>query len=364
MRASRAVVATVFALALGRSADASDPLQFPPVPVSRSLYLLDVPFLHLGPLEELPSPGRSAIGIQVAYGNTFSHSWHATTIKSEFGTLGSPFSRAEAEELHVRHPEDQIFFIDGEVARIAVRGAWRLSERVAVSLEVPFVSFHALRGDKAIEVFHDGLGLQDAQRPNFPRGRFQVVRQRPFGALEFDDRTPASGLGDVVGEVLLRGELPNGMRLGAALSVKAPTGSADDYRGSGSWDGGISVGIGRSFGASRRTNLRLEAGVVRPGPFRGDVPLRLEASTFLRVLAAGQFRIGRKTFASLSVVVEQSPFRKDAVADGSRTAVEIGLGVSRRLGERMLLELGLVENEPRYGDAADIALTLGVRLFP
>ena len=226
------------------------------------------------------------------------------------------------------------------------------------------MSFHALRGDEAIEVFHEGLGLQDAQRPNFPRGRFQVVRQRPFGALELDDRIPASGLGDVVGEVLLRGELPNGTRVGAALSVKAPTGNADDYLGSGSWDAGISLGIGRSFGATRRTNLRLEAGVVRPGPFRGDVPLRVEASTFLRVLAAGQVRIGRRTFASLSVVVEQSPSRQDALGDGSRTAVEIGLGVSRRLGERTLLELGLVENEPQYGDAADIALTIGVRLFP
>jgi hypothetical protein len=352
------------ALALGTSAEASDPLQFPPVPVSRSLYLLDVPFLHLGPLEELPPPGWSALGIQVAYGNTFSHSWHATAIKSEFGTLGRPLSRAEAEELHARHPEDQIFFIDGEVARIAVRGGWRLSERIAVSLEVPFVSFDALRGDRAIEGFHEGFGLHDAQRPNFPRGRFQVVRQRPFGALEFDDRIPASGLGDVVGEVLFRSELANGTRLGAALSVKAPTGSADDYRGSGSWDGGITLGIGRSFGASRRTYLRLEAGVVRPGPFRGDVPLRLEADTFLRVLAAGQLRIGRRTFASLSVVVEQSPFRRDALGDGSLTAVEIGLGVSRTLGERTLLELGLVENAPMFGDAPDIALTLGVRLFP
>ena len=364
MRCSRELAATLIAVALGRGAVAAENPPFPPLPVSRSLYLLDVPFLHLGPLGDLPPPGRSTLAIQLAYGNTFSHSWHATAIKTEFGTLGRSFSREEAEELHRRHPEDQIFYIDGEVARVAVGGAWGVSRHVAVSVDVPFVSFQAFRGDRGIEVFHETLGLRDAERLNFRRGRFQVVRQRPFGTLEFDDRIPASGLGDVTVEVLFRGDLRNDTRFGAALSVKAPTGSANDYRGSGSWDAGINLGVDRSFGASRRTNLRLEGGIVHPGPFRAEVPLQIEVSPFLRMLVAGQVRIGTRTFATLSVGFEQSPFRRDALGDGSSTAVEIGLGVSRKLGERTLVELGLVENEPRHGDASDIALTVGVRVLP
>jgi len=362
------VVARVFAwslvLTVAASAHAEEPLPPPAPPLTRSLYLLDVPFLHFGALERVSASTRPGFDVEIGYANTFSHSWHPNAIKVEFETLGRPFTRAEAEELHLRHSEDAIFFIDGEVTRVALRGSLRLDDALSVALEVPYISFSALHLDSGIESFHKAFGFADSERENFPRGRFQIVRQRPHGPLEFEDQTPSSGLGDATASLRFRREIGPRTSVGADLSLKLPTGSAGNYRGSGSLDAGLLAGVEHRLGATARYALRLETAVVVPGRFRGDTANTLEASTFLRVMAAAQARLGAKTFVSVAGVLEQSPFRTDTIPDEARSAVDVVLGVTRRLSESSSVRLSIDENLSKLGDAADVTVALGFAFRP
>jgi hypothetical protein len=187
------------------------------------------------------------------------------------------------------------------------------------------------------------------------------VRQRPNGALEFDDTTPAAGLGDVVGRVSWRSALADGTRLGADLAVKAPTGDADNYRGSGSWDAGLLLGAEHRFFASRRLGLHLEVGVVDPGRFRGDTPTTIQhVGVFSRILLGADVKVGKKRWLSVSIVREESPYRRDPVGDGSRPSVEVMVGVVRDVTSHARASLSLTENLPPFGDAPDIAAFVGL----
>lgn len=334
----------------------------PPLPVTRSLYVLDVPFLHFGALDlDAPQPGRLVVDVDGAYANTFSHTWHAAGIQREFMTEGQAFPLWQAQKLHERHPQDTIDFIDAEITRVALVGRVGLTPSLTASVEVPWISFTALHLDRAIEDFHKAVGLKDFQRDIFPNGRFQIVRQRPFGALEFDDATPSAGLGDVTGRLTYRTTLSDATRWGAELAVKAPTGSADDFRSSGSWDVGLLAGAEHRFFSSRRLGLHLEAALVEPGRYRGERATTIrDVSLFTRVLLGADVKVGRKRWFSVSVVREDSPFHKDPVGDGARASLEFVFGVVRELSSHARASLSLTENLPSAGDAADVAVLLGV----
>ena len=337
----------------------------PPIPGTRSLYLLDVPFLHFGPQDlSAPRPGTGAFDLQVSYGNTFSHTWHPQAIHNEFQRNGLAFSREEAETLHSRHTEDFIQLVDGEVTRAALRGTWGMSERFSVAVEIPWVSYDALHLEGGIESFHKGLGLYDAQRRNFPADRYVVVRQRASGRLEYEDRMPAAGLSDVTASLRFRDRFASGLCVSADVTLKAPTGDPNEYRGSGSLDAGLLVGALRRFGADGRWGLRAEGGWVVPGSFRSGTVTTFEVTSFARFFVAADARLGRDTFLSLSGTWEQSPFRRDAVGDEAEASVDVTLGLSRRFGGHLLASLALVENVPRWGDSTDVALVLAVKFEP
>ena len=335
-----------------------------PLPGTRSVYVLDVPYLHFGPMDvSSPGPGKLTFDLDVGYGNTFSHTWHPQAIHNEFGRNSLPFSREEAETLHARHPQDFIAFVDADATRVALRAVVGLTPHLSVALEVPYVSFGGLRLDSMIESFHSAVGLYDGERASFPRSRYLVVRQRPFGALEYDDRVPTAGLSDAVATLRYRGETAAGL-LSGDFALKAPTGDADQARGSGSWDAGLLVGALKRFGSGNRFGLRAEAGLVVPGPYRGARATAFDVTAFARFLLAFDVRLGNSTSLAASTTWEQSPFRRDSVGDEAVTAIGFTLGISRRLGEHLVASLAFLENLPQFGDDTDLSLTLAVKFLP
>ncbi len=342
----------VLALFVSRSAPAIE------APGVRSLYPLSLPFLHFGPLRP---EGCSDLDLTFAYANTFSHSWHPNAIKLEMGTQGRPFLRSEAEELHLRHPQDTIYFVDGDVTRVALFGALSLGKGFAIGLEIPWISFGALQLDSAVDGFHRGFGIPDSQRQWFPRGRFQIVLQAPDGPLHFFDRTPSAGLADIVSTLRWRGETAGRWHLGVDLAIKLPSGNPDEFRGSGSVDGGLLLGAWNSFGPRQRWTFQVEGGVVVPGPYRGSLPLPLDPAAFFRLLLGIQFRLGSGTTLSLAGVREQSALHRQNLGDVTATSGEVSLGLAQSLFGQGVLELSITENLPRLGDAPDLVAALRFR---
>ena len=355
-RANAPVIAAAFLLfaAAAGSAEIS-PADATPAFGERSLYLLHAPILFFGPADPADlAPGELKLTLEEAYANSFSETFHARAIHRDRGLKGRPFQESEAEILHEEFPEDAMAFVDGEILRTSLSGRIGLARSFSVGIEVVYVSHNAFTLDHEIESFHSAFGLKDVGRPLFPSGRFVLMLQEPGGALEFDDRSPQSGFGDTT--VTLSYRAPGGgggVRYGFDAAVKAPTGSAREYNGSGSWDGGA-TGFVRWFG--RKWNFGAEAGIVFPGSWKA--PAAVATSSFARICVDANRRFGDRTRAGASLTLEQSPFRSERLSGVSRSGGEVALGLERDFSRRWSSRLTLIENLPSLGDREDVALVL------
>ncbi|MFI5182272.1 MAG: DUF3187 family protein [Thermoanaerobaculia bacterium] len=330
-----------------------------PTPLApRNTYLLALPFLHFGGLTgSPPAPGELRLRVEAIYSNTFSHTFRPDALKLELGTRGLPFTHAEAQMAHDWYGDEVIYFVDSEVLRTALTAELGLSRELSVAVEVPYLTFSAVSADGAILAFHRAFGLGQNERQDFPRGGFEVVLQAPYGPLAFDDRRPAAGFGDISATLKWRHPVGGTALLLTDVSVKAPTGSSDDFRGSGSADVGAMVGLSRTFGPQ---GWFLQGGIVIPGRWKG--PLGLDASPFGRLLAGTSRLLGRRTVVSLSATLEGSPVSGYHLQAVSQPAVEIVVGARRALGTWGSADLTINEHIPRFGDGTDIGIRLGLTL--
>ncbi len=351
------VVAGLLSAAGARPA-AGQPAVDPSPLAPRNTYLLALPFLHFGGLTgSPPAPGELRLRVEAIYSNTFSHTFQPDALKLELGTRGTPFTREEAETIHAWLGNEVMYFVDAEVLRTALTAELGISRELSVEVEVPYLTFSAVSADGAIMAFHRAVGVSQNEREDFPRGAFVVALQTPYGPLAFDDRRPAAGFGDVSATLKWRHALGAGTLLSADVAVKAPTGSADDYRGSGSADVGAMVGLSKMFGPQ---GWFLQAGGVIPGRWKG--PLGLEASAFGRLLAGTSRLFGPRTMVSLAVTLEGTPLSGYSLHAVSQPAMEIVLGARHALGSWGSADLTINEHVPRFGDGTDVGIRLGLTL--
>lgn len=321
----------------------------------RSLYILHAPILFFGPADPADlSPGELTLSFEEAYANSFSETFHARAIHRDRGLKGQPFRQSEAEDLHRGFPDDAIAFVDGELLRTSLSGRIGLARSLSLGLEVVYNSHNAFTLDHAIESFHSTFGLKDVGRTYFPSGQFVVMLQQPGGAMAFDDRGPQSGLGDTTLTISYRAPGEAGpAKFGLDAAIKAPTGRARDYNGSGSWDAGVAAFV-RRYG--RKWNFGAEGGIVFPGSLKG--PAALRTAPFARVSIEANRRFGGRTRMGCSFTIEQSPFRRERLSGVSRSGGEIGLGIERDLYRRWSTRFTVIENIPRLGDRADVGVVL------
>jgi Protein of unknown function (DUF3187) len=331
-----------------------------PAPIfgERSFHLLHIPFLDFGPADAAaPEPGNVRWTEETAYASTFSSTWHALTFHQNFGLVGKPFTRAEADEIHSEFPEDRVFFLESDLLRVSLTGRVGLTPSLSVSAELVYVSHDAIHGGSAVESFHRAFGLTQSGRDEFPADAFYVVLQRPNGDITFDDRTPASGLGDTTATFSWRPSSRGAMRFGADAAIKAPTGSSSDYNGSGSWDGGV-LAFARRDGT--RWTFDGEAGWIFPGRWKNAAAL--DTAPFARALLAATCRLGERTWVGASTTFEQSPFHSEKLGDLAHIGGEVALGIEHRFRSSWSAGLTLTENMPSLGDRADFGLALKIRV--
>lgn len=324
----------------------------------RSFHVLQAPFLDFGPADAaIPAPGEWRWTLETAYASTFSSTWHALSYHKNLGLAGAPFTGAEAERIHRDFPGDRVFFLDSDLFRASLTGRAGLSRCFSVSLELVYVSHDAIHGGSAVEAFHRAFGLPQSGRDEFPADSFDLVLQRPNGAMTFDGRMPVSGLGDATAMLSWRPGSVSFWSCGADAAVKAPAGSARNLNGSGSWDAGA-LAFARRDGP--RWTFDGEAGVVFPGRWHSET--ELPVAWFARFLLGATRSFGASTRIGASATYEQSPFRRDGLGDLSHTGMEIALGVDRDLSSRVAAGLTLTENVPSFGDRADFGLALRIRV--
>jgi hypothetical protein len=125
--------------------------------------------------------------------------------------------------------------VDAEIreARVTIGRSW--SNGFAAQLQLPYGYTGGGILDDAIDSWHDFFGLPEGERAAMPTDRIRIAYARN-GAMLLDVDSSASGLGDVAIDF---GRTLYSTSSGAAalwLSVKAPTGDADRFTGSGATD--------------------------------------------------------------------------------------------------------------------------------
>jgi hypothetical protein len=326
---------------------------------SRSLYALHVAIFDFGPAETRAlARGESEWTLESGYANTFSHSWHPVLYHDALGPPGTPFRADEAARIHRDFPQEAAWFLDAEVLRSAFSGRVGLSPSLFLSAEIPWVSHDAFTADRVIDTFHRAFGLGQAGRTDFPTGRFVAMLQAPNGPMRFDNRMPEPGIGDVSASLSWRpAPVSGGRTFGVDVAVKAPTGAAEDYNGSGSWDAGVLAFLART---GRLWRFDAQAGIVFPGRWRGALPLSL--APFGRIFLSAALRLWPRTRIGASVTYEQSPFHREALGPVSQAGMEVALGLERDVASDVAVRLTVTEHIAALGDRADVGAALGMRL--
>ncbi|HEY5758308.1 MAG TPA: DUF3187 family protein [Steroidobacter sp.] len=131
--------------------------------------------------------------------------------------------------------DDEALLVDAETreARVTLQGPL-MDTGFAWQLQLPYRHTGGGNLDSFIDSWHDTFGLPDGARSALPRDQIGIAYTRA-GTREIDINSSASGLGDI--QAALGYELhTDAAALMAWLTIKLPTGDADQLTGSGGTD--------------------------------------------------------------------------------------------------------------------------------
>ncbi len=320
----RVLVAAVLATA-GQAAAASHPTASAPLP---AFNLHPLHWVFLQPLPEEPAVlgrGQQAADLRLGYATVLT-----TGDSGDAGAL-----------------------LDMEAARVALRWRFGLGSSAELAAEVPFLWMGDGFFDRALDNYHQALHLPRGDRPGRPNNEFAYTVARGNRVYQ-PSRGGASGLGEASAALKLApGWATRGPLRGAArLTVKLPTGDADDGLGSGSADAGAGLLLALCW-----PNLRLDASV--DGVYLGGTPdpaLRLErrwtTATSLSLAAGGWHGL----WGSVQLRHTRTPYGT-GVPVVDRDALMLAMGVSGPAGPDWGWSLGFTE-DLRVGTSPDFSLFL------
>ena len=145
---------------------------------------------------------------------------------------------------------NESILLDGESYVTTLGLRYGIAERLQVGLDLPWIAHSEGSLDGFVQDWHKFFGLPNGDRSQLPDDELTYAYANGNGdQLLLDGET--GGLGDV--RVLLAWQLMNSDASAASLlvSLKAPTGDADDLTDSSAWDVSIAVSAQRDFSLER-----------------------------------------------------------------------------------------------------------------
>jgi len=273
----------------------------------------------------LPGPGSGRIGATVNWSN--------------FATTDTTERRS--------------YTLDGEVFEVRVQGAHALGERFAVQGELAWRQLSGGSLDSLVESWHDLFGLPNGSRNRLPEYALLVeYRSGESTLLRVDDES--SGLADL--PLSLGYQLAASERgaVSAWLTVKVPTGKAEDLTGSGAVDVALSLAGERQL--SERWQLFGQANVAWLG--NGEVLADLQQDFAGSLLAGTSWKAWRGL--ELTAQLEANTAVMDTGTDLDGDAVVLTLGGRYKTDTGWAFDFGFSE-DLQVNASPDIVFLLGVR---
>jgi hypothetical protein len=304
-------------------------------------------------LEPVQTDGQT-FEVVLSYVNVISGSWHTGTIHEELGRNGEPIAPWELELLEGRHPSDEIYRLDLEGWQASLRWRAALTPKIDVAVEIPWLAYGQPHWDRLSETFHDGIGIGQNERPQFPRGESLVYVYGPDGRAELRESLADGGWGEARAAVAVSAGRWLGGRHRLVAAVEAPTGTATPLHGSGGWDVGA-----RWLATWRLGAVELVGGAGKTWLDDSGSWVGFERSDTWHLLVQARAPLTRNLGCQLQIQRDSSPladaFPVSRIGD---TAVRVELGLQWRPRGDRWLGLAVTENLTRFGVAPDYSLHL------
>jgi hypothetical protein len=258
--------------------------------------------------------------------------------------------------------DEQRFLIDGEIHETVLRGAYGVTERFEMMIEIParYLSGGVLDG--LIEGFHRMMGLGQAGRDKFPRNRFAVEITTP-GKNGSDIQIQSSDAGWQVGNIVMSStyslirDIDHKFSAVVTGDIKFPTATTTEMFGSQKMDFGISFGAGYNM---HPFHLYYNAGLL----YFGDgtiMGLELRQWRFSSLLALEYHPVKSRHSWVIQGLVESGV--AENYGQFSKRTSEMLFGYKRLYASDWLLEVGFLENLFYFDNSPDIALHVAVTKF-
>lgn len=232
-------------------------------------------------------------------------------------------------------------FLDGESSTATLKLRRSLGSRLALGMDIPFVSHDGGFMDSFVEGWHRTFGLPNARREEFPRDQLLFTVNTPEASARLD--RGVSGVGDVA--LLAQYQLSANPRsnLSAQLRLEAPSGSAAKVIGSESWDVALGMNAYHSeLAGDWRVSFHGSLGVVLPGD--SDLLPEIQNDSVFYGSAALALPAFYEWLTLKAQVEAHSAFYDTEIKSLGSTSVQLTFGAGIQLNKRWNLNVGLSED--------------------
>lgn len=263
--------------------------------------------------------------------------------------------------LEVANP-DEYLMLDGETQTLSARVQARLSSKVQVGIDVPWLQHSGGYLDAIIDGWHDLLDLPEGIRPLTPDNDLVYTYEKDgVQVFHLDERK--SGLGDI--------QLGMGLDLGTigdsasssffsripwrlTFNLKIPTGDVDKLTGSGNVDLATGVGV-RSPGGSK-LDWWLDIGLVWPGDV--DIAGLDSSGQIFYYDGAAAWRLLKNLDLLLQLAGHTALYQSNVTMLGE-PAMQLGVGAMWHVSDKYAMRFGFFE-DLRAESAPDFGIEMAI----
>jgi len=237
----------------------------------------------------------------------------------------------------VEQNANETLIVDAETRELRVRGAWGLTDRLAVQWQLPYRYTGAGVLDSFIDGWHDFFGLPEGKRKNLPRDQFRIGYERN-DVVEFDADTSSQGLGDLSLGLAYAIAVGDRTHATVAVDLELPTGEDERFSGNGAVDLSVLLAAEHRFHERWTTYGQVGVSWLDEGDLLPDQQRSLIASGLLGIA----FDAWRAVRLNVQVDAHSGAY-DDSEIDYLGDAVILTVGGSIRFATWQL-ELGVSED--------------------
>jgi hypothetical protein len=249
---------------------------------------------------------------------------------------------------------NEALIVDAETRELRLTLQRSLGPRTALQLQVPYRYTGAGSLDGLIDDWHAFFGLPQGARNQLPEDALRIAYERDDTVL-LDIDTPRSGLGDSTASFGYGLTSADATAATAWLSIKFPTGDADDLTGSGATDASLVLAATHRFG--ERWEVFGQGAVTWLGD--GEILAAQQRSVVWSGMAGVAWRAVRGLHLKAQIDAHTAVFAPTQL-DFLGDALLLTVGGDYRFDSGWRIDLGVSE-DIAVEASPDVVLIIGVR---